>query len=386
MIKIKVPKNQLVSGLQKTQKIVGQTKQDKDTFGVTLTIVKEAVKIIGASETRYIRVVVKTQETIVDNESEIDKSVSTDFRKLLDVVGGVKDNIVNLEIEDSTFRVVAERSRFTLPLKIKKIEEDVMEESDKKSVSSKDLLQILKYVQISSSGELSRPVLSSVKVMSSLEGGSLFVTTDGFRLSLVRSLSSFVDESKYVQLPISYFRDVVSGVIDVEKDVSISFSSNERCVFEQGDTYTWSKTVVGEFPPYEKVLFPEYKVSICVDRQELLAGVKSISVMSREYSNVVILNLKKDQLEIKTKKEVGGENFVTIGVISSNGLEDEQINIAFNAKYLIDFLSTVTDDTVSFRINRNDAPVLFLPGQIDHGISTENLGFRHIIMPIRISE
>ncbi len=386
MIRIQISKNTIVHSLQKTHKIIGSVKTEKETYGITLVFNRSSMKITGASETRHIRISMSAQNTNFDNEAEVGRSVSTDFRKLLDILSGVRGDLIDIEVGESTLKVVGEKSKFTLPLMAKKIEEEVVDKGHVSSVSSKDLLQILKYIQFSSSSETSRPILSSVKVSASPDRGSLFVTTDGFRLSLVRSLSSFVEDDKHVQIPVSYFRDVISGVIDSEKDVKISFSTDDRCVFEQDEIFTWSKMVIGEFPPYEKVLFSEYQVTVSSGRQELLDGVRAISVMSRDYSNVVILDLKKEQIDIRTKKEVGGENIVTVGVVSTSGLDDEQRTLAFNAKYLIDFLSIVTDDIITFRINRPDSPALFLPGLVDHNKPVENLGFRHIIMPIRISE
>ncbi|KKQ27218.1 MAG: polymerase III subunit beta protein, partial [Candidatus Levybacteria bacterium GW2011_GWA1_37_16] len=52
--------------------------------------------------------------------------------------------------------------------------------------------------------------------------------------------------------------------------------------------------------------------------------------------------------------------------------------IAFNARYLLDFLSNSTSETVSFEMN----------GPLNPGVfrETDDPSFMHLIMPIRVQE
>lgn len=383
MIKFQARRQNLVHTLQKVQKIIGSTKTDSETTGVVFVLKKDTVEILGVSESRFIKMDIGAQS--IEGQDDSVKKITTDFKKMSDVLSGMRDDDVALKIDDTKLMIQGKNSKFTLPQAIKNLPEDELVKDNPNPVDPKELLYILKNTQFSSSSESSRPILSSVKVVSQGAEGSLFVTTDGFRLSLVRSAISF-GENKKIQIPVNFFRDVVSMILDHSKKAVVSFTQDEKCVFEQGDVVVWTKMVVGDFPPYERVLFPEYQISISCEKESLLEATKAISVMSRDYSNIVVVDLKKDKITVRTKKEVGGENEVEVGVLSSLGLEENSVTIAFNAKYLSDFLTTVTDDSVTLEINRADSPTLFLPGQVDPKSSVDAQGFRHVIMPVRINE
>ncbi|MFO0703448.1 MAG: DNA polymerase III subunit beta [Patescibacteria group bacterium] len=386
MIKTQMPKQELLQALQKVQKITGTVKLESETSGIVFVIKENSVELLGISETRYIKHPVKTEFIDLSSTEKKLFKIATDFRKLTDILTGMSDVSVKIEIETSKLLVKGKSSKFTLPVNEKNLPDDDVAKKNESVIDPKDLVYVLKNTQFSSSSEASRPVLSSIKAVSMGQGsGSLFVTTDGFRLSLVRSLVSFSENQK-VQIPINFFREVSTLIFGQDKKIIVSFTDDDRCVFEQEGIIVWTKMVTGDFPPYEKVLFPEYAISISCGRDALLEATKSISVMSRDYSNILVVELKKDTIVVRTKKEVGGENEVVVDVQKSSGLDDRNVVVAFNAKYLADFLNVVSDDVITLRINRPDSPALFIPGQIDPSVSAETLAFRHIIMPVRISE
>lgn len=383
MIKFQANRSNLVHTLQKVQKIIGSTKAESETTGVVFLLGDGRVEVLGLSESRYIKTNLAAENVSVNGS--VSKKITTDFRKLSDVLSGMRDDVVSLNIEDTKLLVLGKKSKFTLPIASKDLPEEELDKKNPSAIDPKELAYVLKNTQFSSSTESSRPILSSVKVVPQGAQGSLFVTTDGFRLSLVRSAITFGENQK-IQIPINFFRDVVSLILDPSKKTTISFTDDDKCVFEQDGILIWTKMVVGDFPPYEKVLFPEYQTTISCEKDSLLEAVKAISVMSRDFSNIIVVDLKKDKISVRTKKEVGGENEVEVGVLSVLGLDEKEITIAFNAKYLSDFLSTVTDDSITLKINRADSPALFLPGQADPETNVDSYGFRHVIMPVRISE
>ena len=59
-------------------------------------------------------------------------------------------------------------------------------------------------------------------------------------------------------------------------------------------------------------------------------------------------------------------------------IKGEEQAVAFNCKFLLDFINHIESKSITIEILRSDAPVLFkLP---------ENAAFLHIIMPVRIQE
>jgi DNA polymerase III subunit beta len=225
-------------------------------------------------------------------------------------------------------------------------------------------------VLFSSSKDESRPVLSGINFIESDEGLSI-VSTDGFRLSLLKMKNK--KQIKNMLIPSEFLYEMAHFAQD--EDVIFSFSEEERAVlFSVGDNHFYSRLIDGEFPPFEKVIPTEVRTSVEVDAQELLRNIKLIAVFAREQSNIIICHFKKDGLWMSPKLSTGNENSTQTDIKITG---DDQ-KVAFNYKFLIDFLNNIKDERVCIEILRPDAPVVFK--------TKKNEGFMHIIMPVRIQE
>lgn len=385
MIKINIAKNSLSEGVLGVQKIIGQFKSESEASGVVFHITKDVFEIIGLAESRYIKLPLYPELVDCLGEGSVEIFVSTDFRKLHDVISGMRDSSVSLEFERPSMSIKGKTAKVTLPLIDKKLPDVSCDIESSSVVNPKDLQYVLKNTQFSSSSENSRPVLSSIKALAQDESSSVFVTTDGFRLSIVRAGIKLPPDQK-IQIPLNFLRDALSLIVDENKPMKVSFTSDNNCVFEQGKTMLLTKMTSGDFPPYEKVLFPEYSIGFSCNKDDMAEAVKTMSVMSRDHSNIVVIELNTERILVRTKKEVGGENEVVVPSSSNYGFTENSMVMAFNAKYILDFLSVVPDDTISVRINRSDSPSLLIPGSVERDVPTESLVYKHVIMPVRISE
>ncbi len=385
MIKINIAKTNLSESILGVQKIIGSFKSESETSGMVFHIKKDSFEISGLAECRYIKLPLHTEVLEFQEVEGDERYISTDFRKLHDVISGMRDSSVSLSFEKSSLTIRGKSTKATLPLIEKKLPDVVFDIKSSSVVNPKDLQYVLKNTQFSSSSESSRPVLSSIKAVAQDENSSVFVTTDGFRLSIVRAGVKLPADQK-IQIPLNFLRDTLSLVIDENKPVKISFTSDNNCIFEQDKVLLLTKMTSGDFPPYEKVLFPEYSIGFSCSKDDMAEAVKTMSVMSRDHSNIVVIEFSTQRIIVRTKKEVGGENEVVVASISNYGFTENPMIMAFNAKYLLDFLSVVPDDTISMRINRADSPSLLIPGNVERDVPTDSLVYKHVIMPVRISE
>jgi len=157
--------------------------------------------------------------------------------------------------------------------------------------------------------------------------------------------------------------------------VGFTFSEEEKIIlFSVGENQFYSRLIDGEFPPFEKVIPTEARTTVDVEAQELLRSIKLIAVFARDQSNIIMCNFKKDGLWISPKLTTGNENSTQID-IDING---EEQRVAFNYKFLLDFLNIIKEEKIRIEILRPDAPVVFK--------IIKNEAFTHIIMPVRIQE
>jgi DNA polymerase-3 subunit beta len=105
-----------------------------------------------------------------------------------------------------------------------------------------------------------------------------------------------------------------------------------------------------------------------------LRNIKLISVFARDHSSIVLCRFNNGELVI-TPKTDGKEDNSTSQEIQMTG---EEQKVAFNYKFVLEFLNNVDAKKIIIEILRPDAPVVFKQeGSPD---------FIHIIMPVRIQE
>jgi DNA polymerase sliding clamp subunit (PCNA homolog) len=200
------------------------------------------------------------------------------------------------------------------------------------------------------------------------------VGTDGFRLSLLKTKKEVDFPNLIVD---SGFLNEVLYFIDKEEEVGFSYLEKEKTLYFQiEDNDLYSRIIEGDYPPFEKVIpAQEGKTKVFVDKESFLRNLKLISVFTRDFSNVVIFDIKKDGVYLRPKTEEEKNNNQAFLEAQVRG---EEVKVAFNHKFLIDFLNHFKQKELVFEIIRPDAPVVFKDPEKDN--------FLHIIMPVRIQE
>ena len=238
----------------------------------------------------------------------------------------------------------------------------------KQKIKTSFLKKNLPTVVFSASTDETRPALTGVNFVAD-SGDLKLVSTDGFRLSLLTLKKEEALPSMVV--PAQFLTEVVRLIS--EDEISFSYSPEEKTlVFYVGEHELYTRLIEGEYPPYEKVIPTDKKTTAIVDREEFLRDVKLVSIFARDYSNVVVLNIEKGGISIRPKTGEADKNVVA----SEAEVIGEPQKIAFNYKFLIDFLTNTTSKKITIELLRSDAPAVFRPEGTDN--------FIHIIMPVRI--
>jgi DNA polymerase-3 subunit beta len=251
---------------------------------------------------------------------------------------------------------------FPLPPEIKKIEQNL---------KTAEFFKCLSLVIFSAAKDEGRPVLTGIDFISNDE--LTMVATDGFRLSLIKTKKQ-VDHPPLI-IPASFLEEILK-IAGKEEELGFQFIQDEKMVvFAFGQNKIYSRLIEGEFPPFEKVIPEKKETRVTLEKSELLRAIKLISIFAREQSNIVVFDFKKDRLFIRPKTELK-ENLTEIEIKT----EGEEQTVAFNYRFLIDFLNHVPEDQKNITIDvlRPDAPVVFR--------IKDKPNFLHIIMPVRIQE
>ena len=223
----------------------------------------------------------------------------------------------------------------------------------------------------------SRPLLTAVLCRFSSDEIEL-VATDGFRLSqktikLVNPISLPAD-FPVVYLPSKTLLEV-TRLVKSNSKLTIGLSTNQNQVsfiFDQVELTT--RILEGLYPDYKKIIPTEFATKITLSRDDLLQAIKVSSVFARQSANVVRFSLQKDHLTLSANAPQVGQNQVDVDC----RLDGEPLDIAFNYKFVSDFLSFCHGSEIVIHLNQPLSPTLFSDSSDPHLV--------HIIMPVRLQD
>jgi DNA polymerase-3 subunit beta len=133
-----------------------------------------------------------------------------------------------------------------------------------------------------------------------------------------------------------------------------------------------SKLIDGNYPNYQQVIPAQNTKKILISKDAFLHAVKRVSIMAKDKTNAVKLQLEKNSLLLSTNNpEVGEANEELSVEYTGDGL-----TIGFNSRYLLDVLTAMDREIISLELNDPLSPCLMK----EEG----NEGYRCVVMPMRV--
>ncbi|OGK54917.1 DNA polymerase III subunit beta [Candidatus Roizmanbacteria bacterium RIFCSPLOWO2_02_FULL_36_11] len=310
--------------------------------------------------------------TELKNDTNEEKNNVVDIKKIGEYLSLLPSGKIDLEFSDTSLIISMGKTKATFPVikaddfpKIPTIE-------GKKHILEKKLINdYLSLVIFAAATDESRPILTGIYFQTSDDNLNI-VATDGFRLSLVtkktkETLPKTIISAKTI--------NDITKLLNEDQDLEMTISETEKMVkFDLKKMEISSRLIDGDFPPFQKVIPTQHRTKFIVERDELLRNIKLSSVFARELSNTIVLDIKKDGLYIKPKSSPGDDSIMYQPI----EMEGEEKIIAFNFKFVLEFLSISKAKKIQFEMVDKNAPGLF------REVGNDN--FIHVIMPVRIEE
>lgn len=229
-------------------------------------------------------------------------------------------------------------------------------------------------VAIAAAKENTRPVLEGVWWLLGNEGIEL-AATDGYRLGTDRlKIAGVEQKNQEFVVPVRAVLELLRLLADNQGEVKVEFDKDkQQVVFSVGETELVSRLIGGEFPPFKQIIPQEYKTRVKVKKDDLLSSVKRASIFARGNANIVLWEIDQEVLVVSAASAEVGKNESEIEVSG----EVEKMKIAFNGKYLVDYLSNIDVEEIVFESEGELRPGVF---------RVEGSEFVHIVMPIRQSD
>lgn len=310
----------------------------------------------------------------VESEGEI----SIPAKVISDLVSNLPKETISLESEKEQLKISAPGFSSTIlgmdPSDFPAVPNSI---NESKSVvfSKKEISECLNKVVFATSTDETRPILTGVLFILKNDSLSL-VSTDGFRLSRrIMSLKDYKGEVKSVVIPKSVLGEIVRGVFETDEILFNLEDSEKQVVFGLSDTVLASRLLEGEYPDFEKIIPGQSNIQVTLDKEEFLRAVKLASIFARESANIVKIKILKDSIKVSSESSAAGSQEAKVDA-KVERTDSGDFEIAFNYKYLEDFLRSVSGDEIKIEfINQTSAGVFK---------DTSDSQYLHLIMPVKI--
>lgn len=286
---------------------------------------------------------------------------------------------VTLKVMDNQLQITSGKNKTKLALQSAQDYPEFPDiQGDELTLSTQALEKIEKYVAFVASLDQTRPILTSILFL--IKNQLLTtVATDGFRLAVLSQncdINLDNQDSKQFLLPAKALSEIVKITQQLElEEVKLTVSDELKQIKCQlVDTTIYVRLIEGEFPPYEKIMPDSFSIKTRIDAGTLDLQLKRASLFSRDISNIVKFNFNDNQLKINASSPAIGSYEGELEILDALSSAE---SIAFNVKYVSDFIQAIKSDLINFEMNESLKPAAFTTDEVEN--------FIYIVMPFRVN-
>ena len=315
---------------------------------------------------------------LVAAEVAMEGSTTAPARLLTDFVGSLPDQDLEMSLDGATQSLSLRCARFDTHIKCIEAEEfppgPRPDEGDRLEVQLDELIKAVEQTQMAASTDEARPVLTGVLV--NIQAGNLtLAATDGHRLA-VRKLQAHgagdLDASLIV--PARALAELARVLKGEPGRVELIISkARNQIFFKAGNSELTSRLIDGKYPNYAQVIPSKSSTKVRVSTAELTQTVRAVSLFARDSANVIRVKAQAGAVVLSaTTNEVGDSR-----AEMPADVEGSEIQIAFNARYVLDALGVIGEDEVELLFDGPLSPGLLRPPGKEH--------YLYVIMPVRVA-
>ncbi|MFZ9679864.1 MAG: DNA polymerase III subunit beta [Bacteroidia bacterium] len=204
-----------------------------------------------------------------------------------------------------------------------------------------------------------------------------FVATDAHKLVLHQQGGIEVPASAGFIVPRKALNLLKATLPGDESVVQISYNTT-HVVFAFGELELTCRLIDQKYPDYQAVIPKDGGSRLLLRRTEFLSSLRRISIYSSKSTYQVRLSIKGNELQMSAEDPDFANQAVETLSCEYNGADME---IGFNARFLIEMLSTISGDEVQFELSSSSRPGVLRPVHQEDQEDTLML-----LMPVMLSD
>ncbi|UZQ53702.1 DNA polymerase III subunit beta [Trichothermofontia sichuanensis B231] len=258
----------------------------------------------------------------------------------------------------------------------------LMQTAEPVKLAAESLVQGVQGTLFAASSDETKQILTGVH-LKVLPDGLEFAATDGHRLAVVETENPPEDAAVSqppaagfaVTVPAKALRDLerMIGTSNTGEAIALYFDQGQT-VFQWGDQYLTTRTLDGQYPNYCQLIPREFSTQVTVERKLLAGALDRIAVIAEQKNNVVKVTIDSVNQAIALSVEApdvgSGEEQIPVQVLG------EDLEIAFNVKYLQDALKAISSAAIQLQCNQPNMPAIVTP--------LGAMKMTYLVMPVQI--
>ncbi len=318
-------------------------------------------------------------KTFIDKKEieniEITGEIVISGKYIYEIVRKLPNDLISIEeVMDSKIYITTTNSSFTLNCNNSSEFPDLELEDNKTPIYiSKRLFKtIINQTAFATSTQESRPVLTGINFK--IDGNILECTaTDSYRLAKKKiELSTTLTENINIIVPTKNLNELIRLFDENEENIELHIFNN-KIIFKMDSIIMMSRLINGTYPDTSKLIPTEFAMDFRVNLDNLYNSIDRASLLTNEADkNTIKLSTKSNIATISSNIPEIGNVEDRVEIIKDN---DEEINIAFSSKYMLEALKSFDSEEIQLLFNGEIKPIIIKNPEIDD--------FIQLILPIR---
>jgi DNA polymerase III subunit beta len=295
-------------------------------------------------------------------------------RKMFEIVREVDGDLSLESIDEQWLRIKIGASNFRLAcLSSKEFPAwPGMEDMEEISLEARTMAGLIEKTVFAAGDSDTRYTLNGLLFHITADNRLSMVGTDGHRLAaMAKPIEGKLSEEKKMIVPKKAAVELRKILEKREGNVRMVLSKN-HVLFSVGDIQFLTRLIEGTYPNYEQVIPAANEKRIVIERGPFAKALRRVSLMAKDKTNAVKMDLGDNKLTVTTSNPDMGEATDEINIEYAG----EKTALGLNARYLLDIIEVMSSNRVIMEFQGALNPVLIKDEQ--------DAEYRCVIMPMRI--
>ena len=315
-------------------------------------------------------------------ESKEDGSVAIPAKILIETLKNLPEQPVTFSIDDQNYNIEinSDNGRYKLAGENSADFPKVPGVNDGYSsdINSEILNSAISNTIFSTSTDELRPAMTGVffKLSST---GCTFVSTDGHRLVKYIRTDIKGDEVDHDMILPRKSLNLLKSILPTDKSSDIKLDFNASNAYFSFENIKMVCRLIDErYPDYDNVIPSDNSNNVTITKSELLGSLKRISIYANKTTNQVRFKITGSEILISAE-DLDFSNEANERISCEHDGDD--IEIGFNAKFLIEMLSNIESEKVILKLSEPNRAGLLIPEDIN-----DNEDITMLVMPVMLND